>query len=174
VLRIGGRREPFVWPERGVVVDILNMKTGWCATGAGRDPQWKWNRDPGHFEAQPGEGYKKGFSIPCAIGGGPIAGWEQAGVAIWKAIAGLSPEQGKLPLVQQQGTLAEKYRKGSTAIPFFRVMLWVNRPACLGGDETFDTVIARAEAEERARREERRAAAAIAAARRAAGIIDEF
>ena len=148
VLRTGNYREPFAWPERGVVLDIFNLKTGWCYTGggAGAAPKWKWNRNRNHFEPQPSEKCKKGFSIPCAIGG-KSATWEQSGAASWNGLTGLADavnagfaaNPGKLPLVKLTGVRVEKYNKGSTTIPLLQFMQWVDRPACLGGDETIDT-----------------------------------
>ena len=173
VLRTGSNREPFAWPERGVVFDIVNMKTGWCDTSAGIMPQWKWDRDKNHFEPKPGAKYKKGFSIPCAIGGGKTATWEQAGAVSWDGLAALGGTDGwmrsilglrgngdgaflraaagRLPLVRLFGAQVKKYKKGSTTIPSLYVGLWVDRPACLGGDEPLDTVIANGEAAAAAR-----------------------
>jgi hypothetical protein len=161
VIRAGRQREPFAWPKAGVIFDILNMKTGWCSTATGVAPQWQWALrddavlyDLGHFGRQPGANYKKGFSIPCAIGGDNTATWEQAGAATLDCLIRLTSRwdvqklaAGKLPLVRLYGAQVEKYNKGSTTAPDLSVWRWVRRPACLGGDEAFDTVIANAEAE---------------------------
>jgi hypothetical protein len=158
VLRIGRHRELFVWPQPGVIFDMVNMKTGWCST-AGVAPQWQWNREKDHFEPQPSATHKKGFSIPCAIADGRTATWEQSGVAIWNALTGLVPfepnklpynaswpDRAELPLLMLTGAGVKKYKKGSTTIPRFWAKYWVDRPACLGGDEPFDFVLAKAEA----------------------------
>ena len=56
----------------GVVLDIEKMKTGWQRSDGvlGQAPDWKWNATVAQMQPQPGDDYKKGFSIPCAIGGG--------------------------------------------------------------------------------------------------------
>jgi hypothetical protein len=118
-------------------------------------PGWKWNQKP--FEPKPGEGYKKGFSIPCAIGGGEAVTWEQSGAAIEESLAGLNlnsdylvgtgPDVGKLPLVRMAGVREQTYKKGSTTIPVLKLVQWVDRPASIGGVETFDNVVANAVAE---------------------------
>lgn len=172
VLRIGNYREPFAWPKRGVVFDLANMKTGWCST-AGRAREWKWNRDKDHFEPRPSSMHKKGFSIPCSIGGGPTATWQQSGAASWGSVsalnswvaAGAELAAGKLPLVKLTGQSVETYKRGRTTTPILRVDQWVRRPACLGGEEPFEAVIANAEDTAETRRAEREARAYINAER---------
>ena len=58
-------------------MDIDNMKTGWCYSAgvAGQAPDWKWNPTLDHFQPKPGDDYKKGLQIRCAIGGGQAATW---------------------------------------------------------------------------------------------------
>lgn len=125
--------------EKGVVLDIVKMKTGWQRSDgvAGQAPEWKWNASISRMEAQPGDDYKKGFSIPCAIGGGKTASWEQAGAAVWNAFTALvpalqqGPGDGSLPLVRMTGTKFEQFARGSTNTPILEVIKWVPRPDCL-------------------------------------------
>jgi hypothetical protein len=136
VLRTGYYMERFVWARTCVIFDIANMKTGWCYTAAWGAPQWQWNRSPSRFEPQPSEKYKKGFSIPCAIDNRP-ATWEQIGPAILNSLTDLAPEvsaglaanPGKLP---QMGLV--RFRLDTT-IPELKVVRWVDRPVCLGGED---------------------------------------
>jgi hypothetical protein len=55
-----------------MVLDIAKMKTGWQKSEgiAGVAPEWKWNHSVSQMMQSPGEEWKKGFSIPVAIGGG--------------------------------------------------------------------------------------------------------
>lgn len=123
----------------GVVLDIHNMKTGWQRSEGvvGQAPDWKWNPSVSHMMPQPGEDYKKGFSIRCAIGGGKTASWEQAGAATWNAFVALVPQlqqapQGDmLPLVKLTGTKLQQFKRGSTVEPVLTVEKWVPRPDCL-------------------------------------------
>lgn len=123
---------------KGVVMDIYAMKTGWQKSDGivGQAPDWKWNASVSKMEPQPGEDYKKGFSIPCAIGGGQTATWEQAGAACWGAFTDLVPAlqqapEGKLPVVQMTDTKLQQFKRGSTVQPILSVVKWVDRPDCL-------------------------------------------
>lgn len=123
----------------GVVLDIHGMKTGWQRSEgvAGQAPDWKWNPSISSFQPQPGDDYKKGFSIKCAIGGGNTATWEQAGAAAWNAFVGLvpalqqAPQGDMLPLVKITGTKLQQFKRGSTVEPVLAVVQWVPRPDCL-------------------------------------------
>jgi len=86
---------------------------------------------------QPGEGWSKGFSIRCAIGGGEAATWEQASTAVWDAFTGIvpalqqGPGDGSLPLVRIVDTKPMQFKRGSTVAPVLEVVKWVPRPDCL-------------------------------------------
>lgn len=123
----------------GVVLDIDTMQTGWCySSGAtGEAPDWKMNASMSRFEKQPGDEYKEGFKIRCAIGGGKTASWDQAGAGVWNAFVALVPElekqpsPGVLPLVRMTGTKSVQFKRGSTVEPVLEVVKWVPRPDCL-------------------------------------------
>ena len=123
----------------GVVLDIEKMRTGWQRSDGviGQAPDWKWNPSVSQMQPQPGDDYKKGFSIPCAIGGGKTASWEQAGAAAWNAFVGLvpalqqQPKADMLPLVKLTGTKLQQFKRGSTVEPILEVVKWVPRPDCL-------------------------------------------
>lgn len=124
--------------DKGVVLDIAKMQTGWCYSDgvAGQAPDWKMNKSLAQFEPQPGEDYKKGFKIRCAIGGGKTASWDQAGAAVWGAFVALVPAlqqgpDGKLPLVRCTGARFDQFKRGSTNVPILEVVQWVDRPDCL-------------------------------------------
>lgn len=143
ILRTQDGKEPFAGFERGVVLDIANMKTGWCRSEgtAGVAPEWRWNPSLSSFQAKPGDEWKKGFSIRCAISKTDAATWEQSGAASWAAFTGLIPaiqagpvSEGKLPMVKVTGVKVEKYARGSTAIPTLEIIKWVDRPDSLTAD----------------------------------------
>jgi hypothetical protein len=142
-LREGSDKQPFGgFSENGVVLDIHAMKTGWQRSEgvAGQAPDWRWNDTIAAFKPAPGDDYKKGFSIPCAIGMGKTATWEQAGAAAWNAFVALvpalqqAPAGDMLPLVKLTGSKLEQYKRGSTVIPVLEVVKWVPRPDCLKPD----------------------------------------
>jgi len=135
----GGVKTTFQGFQTGVVLDVANMKTGWQRSEGvqGQAPDWRWNRSVSRFEPQPGDDFKKGFSIRCAIGGGKAATWEQAGAAVWNAFCALVPalQEGPagdvLPLVRITGTKLQQFKRGSTVEPVLEVVKWVPRPDCL-------------------------------------------
>lgn len=152
-----GRRvfEPFT---KGVVLDIENMKTGWChSTGTkGMAPDWQWNASLSKFAPQPlakaGAEWKRGFHIPLAFGPGENdkAVWEQAQAGAWQAfvalvgqLKGANAPPNKLPVVRQNGVEKIESKRGITFVPKLEIVKWVDRPAALsagagldvGGDE---------------------------------------
>jgi len=137
-LRDEGGKKPLDAFNKGVVMDIYGMKTGWQKSEgiAGQAPDWKWNATVSQMMPQPGEDFKKGFSIPCAISKTEMATWEQAGAAAWNAFTNLVPAlqqapEGKLPVVKLTGTQLEQFKRGSTVTPILEVTKWVDRPDCL-------------------------------------------
>jgi len=137
-IRDGGNKTPMDM-SKGIVLDIEGMKTGWQHSEgiAGVAPEWKWNSSPANMQPSPGEGWKKGISVRCAVGGGNVATWEQAGAAVWQAITNLAPQltkqpaPGQLPLVRMTDAELLQFKKGSTVVPKLEVVKWVDRPDCL-------------------------------------------
>lgn len=128
--------------SKGFVLDIENMKTGWQKSEgiAGVAPEWRWNASPAQMMAQPGEDWKKGFSMRCAIGAGKTATWEQAGAAAWQALTDLAPKlreqptTGQLPMVRLADAKLLQFKRGSTVVPVLEIVKWVARPDCLKAD----------------------------------------
>ena len=138
-IREEGGKTPFAGVANGIILDIANMKTGWQKSDgvAGVAPEWRWNATIARFEPQPGEDFKRGFSIRCALGGGKTALWEQSGAAVWGAFTALvpalrdQPQGDMLPLVRMTGSKAVQFKRGSTVEPILEVVKWVPRPDCL-------------------------------------------
>lgn len=137
-IRDGGDKTPYD-ATKGFVLDIAKMKTGWQRSEgiAGIAPEWHWNHSVSQMMQSPGEEWKKGFSIPVAIGGGATATWEQAGTAAWQALTDLAPSlqnqpnPNQLPMVKITDTKAMQFKRGSTVSPVLSIVKWVNRPDCL-------------------------------------------
>ncbi|WP_323008959.1 hypothetical protein [Paracoccus sp. (in: a-proteobacteria)] len=133
-----GTADFFGFSDKGVILDIDNMQTGWCYTSGlpGQAPQWQMNPSLSQFLPRPGDEYKKGFKVRCAIGNGATASWDQAGAGAWNAFVALVPALqqqpvGKLPLVRLVGTKNVKFQRGSTTEPVLELVQWVDRPDCL-------------------------------------------
>lgn len=138
-LRDENGKTPFDGFKTGVVFDIDALRTGWQMSEGvqGVAPEWKFNTSPAHMMPQPGDGWKKGFSIPCAIGKDATATWEQAGAAAWNALVSIvpalqqRPNADALPVVRMTGTKLQQFKRGSTVEPILEVVKWVPRPDCL-------------------------------------------
>lgn len=130
--------------EHGVIVDIDNLRTGWChSTGQqGVAPEWRWNDTPARMAPKPGDDYKKGLSVPVAIGGGQTATWEDSSAGAWQGFVALKDElkrgsrqhPGKLPMIRLDGATEMRFGKGDTAVPQLTIVKWVDRPQCLDAD----------------------------------------
>jgi hypothetical protein len=137
-IRDGGDKTP-VDVEKGLVLDLATLKTGWCRSDgvAGVPPEWKWNPSPSQMMASPGEGWKKGISIRVAISKDRAATWEQSGAGVWEALVHLVPQiqeskgPNEVPHVKLTRVEDKVYAKGGTAVPILDVAKWVDRPACL-------------------------------------------
>ena len=125
--------------SKGFVLYIDSLKTGWQKSEGiqGVAPEWKWNASPSQMMQSPGEEWKKGMSVRCAIGGGQTATWEQSGAAVWQSLTGIAPalskrpDPNKLPLVRMKEAQALQFKRGSTVVPVLEVVKWVDRPDCL-------------------------------------------
>ena len=136
--RDGGAKVEFeAASTTGFILDLQSLKTGWQRSDGmvGVAPEWKWNPTVNQMMDKPGDDYKKGFSVKCAIGGGKVAMWEQAGAGVWAALTDLAPELSKIP----EGKAAKlklidaknvKYTKGGTCVPIFEVSA-VDKPDSL-------------------------------------------
>ena len=137
-IRDGGNKTPYD-ASKGFVLDIDALKTGWQhSEGAvGVAPSWKWNESVSQMMAKPGDDWKKGFSVPCATGGGAVATWEQAGASAWQALEALAPllsqrpDAKSLPVVRLAEAKFVQFTKGSTVVPILEIVKWTDRPDAL-------------------------------------------
>jgi len=125
-----------------VVFDIDNVKTGWLHLGVGvRD--WQPDTELGRKGAQPTPDHKRGFEVTfynkeigtaswSSNGVGPNMGLEQLYTA---CAADRAANAGKLPVVEYKGSKMEKIGKGTTRIPQFTIVNWIDRPAGMDSTE---------------------------------------
>jgi hypothetical protein len=121
-----------------VVFDIDNIKTGWLLLGVGvRD--WVQDESVGKKGPQPSAEHRRGFDITLYNKEIGAAAFSSNGVGnnimletMYKACsAERAANPGKLPVLEYQGSKAEKIGKGTTRIPQFKLTGWVARPAGL-------------------------------------------
>ena len=121
-----------------VVFDIDNIRTGWLLLGVGvRD--WVQDDSVGKKGPQPSPEHRRGFDITLYNREMGAAAFSSNGVGnnialetMYKACAAeREANPGKLPVLEYQGSKAEKIGKGTTRIPIFVLKGWVARPAGL-------------------------------------------
>jgi hypothetical protein len=127
-----------------VIFDMDSIRTGWGLLEAGSPPQWVWDEAIGRRGAKPGDDYKRGFSVRMWLG--PDRGWTEwssngTGPCLgFEALAGAAMPQkaeneGKVLVAKYAGSKAEKIGKGSTRVPNFEIVGWVDRPADDGDED---------------------------------------
>jgi hypothetical protein len=132
--------------KKGVVIDIDALKLGWCRSDgvAGQAPEWRWNASVARFEPSPGDGWKRGFSMPVALNKDDVCVWEQSQAGAFSALQNLfggmaktpgwgRPNPGMLPVVRHVGETKIESKRGMTFSPILEIVKWVPRPECLGG-----------------------------------------
>ena len=130
-----------------VVFDIDNVQTGWLELGVGvRD--WQADSELGKKGPQPTPNHKRGFIITLynktigscewsSSGVGPNMGLEK----LYTECAGQrAANAGKLPVLEYTSSKLEKIGKGTTRIPNFTIVSWIDRPA--GMDQSDEEVVA--------------------------------
>jgi hypothetical protein len=123
---------------KGVIMDIHNMKMGWQRFGE-LGAEWVYNDDLKNWKPKPGDDYKQGLSIPCAIGEDKLVIFRQSGVGVMEGFRTLSSQlvdnkdinSGKLPVVTMTGTKEMKFKVGNTQVPQLTVIDYVDRPFVL-------------------------------------------
>ena len=132
-----------------VVFDIDGVQTGWLELGVGvRD--WQADSELGRKGPQPTPNHKRGFIITfynktigscewSSSGVGPNMGLEKL---YTDCAAQRAANAGKLPVLEYTGSKLEKIGKGTTRIPNFNIVSWIERPA--GIDQSDAEYIAQA------------------------------
>jgi hypothetical protein len=128
-----------------VVFDIDGVQTGWLELGVGvRD--WQADSELGRKGPQPTPNHKRGFIITLynrtigscewsSSGVGPNMGLEKL---YTDCAAQRAANAGKLPVLEYTGSKLEKIGKGTTRIPNFTIVSWIDKPAGMGqSDEDY-------------------------------------
>ena len=119
-----------------IVFDITDVQTGWLALGVGlRD--WQADAVLGRKGAQPTPDHKRGFIVKFYNKEIGLVEWSSNGVGpnmglqtLYEACAAQQAANvGKLPVLEYTGSKLEKIGKGTTRIPAFNIISWIDRPA---------------------------------------------
>jgi len=119
-----------------VVFDIDNVQTGWLELGVGvRD--WQPDAALGKKGPQPSANHKRGFNVKFYSKALGTVEWSSNGVgpnmgleALYKQCSDQhAANVGKLPVIEYTGSRMEKIGKGTTRIPAFNLVSWIDKPA---------------------------------------------
>lgn len=121
---------------KGMGIDPDSLKTGWGKIMEGQAPEWQWDERPGVKSPNPGQDFKRGFSVMVYIPGcgwrewtstvsGPKMGLE----AVWPAIHnGAASNADKMAMVAFNGAKAVSIGKNTTRVPEFELKGWKDKP----------------------------------------------
>ena len=134
-----------------MVFDIDNVQTGWLLLGVGVR-EWQGDAQLGRKGPQPTPEFKRGFIVKfynkelgtvewSSNGVGPNMGLEQMYTA---CAAQHAANPGKMPVLEYTGSKLEKIGKGTTRIPAFNLVSWIDKPA--GMDQSDAEFVAQAAA----------------------------
>ena len=133
-----------------VVFDIDGVQTGWLELGVGvRD--WQADSELGKKGPQPSPNHKRGFILTLYNKTLGTCEWSSNGVGPNIGLQNLYSEcaaqraanAGKLPVLEYTGSKLEKIGKGTTRIPNFTIVSWIDKPAGMGqSDEEYTAQVA--------------------------------
>jgi len=119
-----------------VVFDINDVQTGWLELGVGVR-NWQPDAALGKKGPQPSPESRRGFIIKFYNKEVGLVEWSSNGVgsnmSLEKLYLDCAAQQaanaGKLPVLEYTGSKLEKIGKGTTRIPAFNIISWIDRPA---------------------------------------------
>jgi hypothetical protein len=122
---------------KGFAVDPASMRTGWGLIQEGEAPQWTWDEQLGVKGKRPEGEYKRGFSVMVYLKEHGWREWSSNGSGvnmgignIWPTIhEGQKTNKGKIAGLKYNGSTATPIGKGTTRIPNFELVRWVESPS---------------------------------------------
>jgi hypothetical protein len=119
-----------------VVFDCDNVQTGWLLLVTGQR-EWLPDAALGQKGKQPSPDHKRGFLVKFYNKEMGLVEWSSNGVgpnmgleALYNAVsAQRAANAGKLPVIEYTGAKLEKIGKGTTRVPAFNIVSWIERPA---------------------------------------------
>jgi len=126
-----------------VVFDINDVQTGWLELGVGVR-NWQPDASLGKKGSQPSPESRRGFIIKFYNKEVGLVEWSSNGVgsnmSLEKLYLDCAAQQaanaGKLPVLEYTGSKLEKIGKGTTRIPAFNIISWIDRPLGMYADST--------------------------------------
>lgn len=127
--------------SQGIVLDTTELRTGWQDSETNK---WQFNSTVSQMAPKPGDGWKRGFAMPVAVGAGKVAMWMASGATAWDALGYLGPqlaqcpEAGHVPLVMFEGPAEGRYENRTWVYPLLKVQSWMPRPESLSARNAID------------------------------------
>jgi len=132
--------EPSEKAMSAFIFDYVNIKAGWGKVQAGASPEYLWREDLLKPDPKPSDEHKASRSVDLYFNDEHLKGvysWTTNG---WGPVTGINevyekvtnhPEKkdGLLPVIKYTGSEEKKFSVGSSRIPQFEIIKWVERPA---------------------------------------------
>lgn len=130
-----------------VVIDIEKIQLGWLKLAGGRDwIIWPDNDVKLASTLKPSDEYKQGFNVKFysskLFDDEPVRELSANGVGIFSFVKAVYDAcekdfgKGQVPAIRITKSTPTRIGKGSTKIPNFEIIKWVDRPAELDGQQT--------------------------------------
>jgi hypothetical protein len=124
-----------------IVFDINDVQTGWLELGVGVR-NWQPDAALGKKGPQPSPESRRGFIVRFYNKEIGLVEWSSNGVgsnmSLEKLYLDCAAQQaanaGKLPVLEYTGSKLEKIGKGTTRIPAFNIVSWIDRPLGMFAD----------------------------------------
>lgn len=132
-----------------VVFDINDVQTGWLELGVGVR-NWQPDAALGKKGPQPSPESRRGFIVKFYNKEVGLVEWSSNGVgsnmSLEKLYLDCAAQQaanaGKLPVLEYTGSKLEKIGKGTTRIPAFNIISWIERPAGMDAEAIQEAALA--------------------------------
>ena len=140
-INLSGQPKEVVDVSQGLVLDTTELRTGWQDSETNK---WQFNASVSQMQPKPGDGWKKGFAMPLAVGAGKVAMWMASGASAWDMLGYLGPqlsqcpEVGQVPLVMYEGPAEGRYENRTWVYPKLKVQSWMPRPESLSKRNAID------------------------------------
>jgi len=120
------------------IFDYKNIKAGWGKVQAGASPEYSWREDLTKPDPKPSDEHKAARSVDLYFNDEHLKGvysWTTNG---WGPVTGINEiyqlisneaEGDKLPVLKYTESEEKKFSMGSSRIPRFQILKWVDRPA---------------------------------------------
>ena len=143
--KVDGQDQDMEVTEMVAVMDLANIKTGQLKFAAGIAPEHRWDSTMGAGDAEPGDGFKRGFLVHMFsdknIGG--LREFSSNAGSVNEALntlfdayeAGMGANPGKLPVVKCTAVMPIEGKHGTNYSPTLEIISWTDKPEAMDGED---------------------------------------